>query len=33
MQTQDVENRLAQLKREVPTRGYERHPLDCEDHR
>jgi hypothetical protein len=24
--TQDVEKRLAQLKREVPTRGFERHP-------
>jgi len=27
MQDQDVETRLAQLKREVPTRGLERHPL------
>ena len=27
MEVRDVETRLAQLKREVPTRGYERHPL------
>jgi hypothetical protein len=25
--THDLENRLAQLKRQVPTRGFERHPL------
>lgn len=25
--TPDLENRLAQLKRKVPTRGFERHPL------
>ncbi|MBN2393897.1 MAG: hypothetical protein JXR84_24400 [Anaerolineae bacterium] len=27
MQTQDLEKRPAQLKREVPTRGFERHLL------
>jgi len=27
MSPQDLENRLTQLKQEVPTRGFERHPL------
>ncbi len=29
--TQDLEKRLAQLKREVPTRGFERHPVILEN--
>ena len=31
MQSQDVEKRLAQLKREVLTRSFERHPLVVKD--